>query len=188
MIYCHHYWKSSCRWFDSAPWHHFPKQYQRLNFPILTLCACDSKTHQTHTFSSFCLRGPRGSTLCLQPIENTDAVEYQRHSLCTATRDRFWDHLVGFCWKSSISHDWLRKVRVSQAFAIRRTTGLGWGSRSKGNGWGRVIQKRTGSDPNGVRTEYQFFDQVQLNICQSSPSSFSVYCPMTAQLHCRARS
>ena len=24
IIYCHLYWKSSCRWFDSAPGHHFP--------------------------------------------------------------------------------------------------------------------------------------------------------------------
>jgi len=66
-----------------------------------------------------------------------------------------------------------------KASAIRRTTGRVYGFMRKGNGWGRVAQKRTG---------YQFLDQVQLNICQSSPSSFSVYCPMTAQLHCRARS
>ena len=75
-----------------------------------------------------------------------------------------------------------------KASAIRRTTGRVYGFMRKGNSWGRVAQKRTGSDPNGVRTGYQFLDQVQLNICQSSPSSFSVYCPMTAQLHCRARS
>ena len=70
-------WKSSCRWFDSAPGHHFPKQYQWLNFRTLTLCVCDSKTHQTHTFSCVCLLWFRGSTLCLEPSERTQFLNIQ---------------------------------------------------------------------------------------------------------------
>ena len=72
-IYCHLYWKSSCRWFDSAPGHHFQKQYQRLNFWVLMLCVWDSKTHQTHTFCGVWVSWFLGSTLCLQPSETTQS-------------------------------------------------------------------------------------------------------------------
>ena len=37
-----------------------------------------------------------------------------------------------------------------KASAIRRITGLGWGSMSRGNGWGRIAQKRNGSAPDGA--------------------------------------
>ena len=37
----------------------------------LTLCVCDSKTHQTHTFSRVWVLGFRGPTLCPQPSEGT---------------------------------------------------------------------------------------------------------------------
>ena len=66
-IYCHIYWKSSRRWFGSAPGHHFPKQYQWPNIRALMLWVCDSKTHQIHTFSRVWVFRIRGSTLCLQP-------------------------------------------------------------------------------------------------------------------------
>ena len=52
------------------------------------------------------------------------------------------------------------KPRTSQrrpkASEIGRTTGLGYGFMRKANSWGRVAQKRTGSDPNGSEPDTSF--------------------------------
>ena len=57
----HKSWKSSCRWFDSAPGHHFYKQTQQHSHrTVFTSCVA----HSSHSFSCFCGWICRGDLLC----------------------------------------------------------------------------------------------------------------------------